>query len=163
MKKSIWNFTELITIFMLMTFYTLGNCQKQKETEMGTKPWIGKWTVFEGTDSSGVKFSERGVYHYYKNGTFASQLVTSIETPAIASDPSTPEEYQAAFDVYRAGYGTYSVNEEADIMTYQYSANMRPHRIGRPTEVAIQVKQDILTLNYNDGAFILKLKREKTD
>jgi hypothetical protein len=146
-----------------MISYTLGNCQQQKKSEIGTNPWVGKWTVAEGTDSSGVKFSERGVYHYYGNGTFASQLVTSVETPKLASDPSTPGEYQAAFDVYRAGFGSYSVNEEEGIMTYQYSSNMRPHRIGKPTDVSIKVEQDIMTLNYNEGAFILKLQREKTD
>jgi len=119
--------------------------------------------VVEGVDSSGVKFSDMGLYHYYNNGTFSSQLITSLDPPKLTSNPSTPGEYMAAFDVYRAGFGTYTINEEEDTLTYEYTSNLRPHRIGQPTKVAFTVDDDLMTLIYNAGQITITLKREKVD
>lgn len=162
MKESIWSFSKL-TLFVvfvtLILFYTFWGCQ-QVEPEKEMKPWAGKWTFVEFADSAGVKSPGKGVYHYYDNGTFASQIVTSFERPNLTADPSTPEQYKAAFDGYRAGFGTYTVNEEEGSLTYEYTSNLRPHRVGQPTKVYFEVKDDMMTLNYKEPGFILTLKRE---
>jgi hypothetical protein len=161
MKNLILNtlrFTGFLTLIML---YAFGNCQQQPKSETEIKPWVGKWVVIEGTDSSGMKFSESGVYHYYANGTFSSQLITSLDRPALTSNPSTPGEYVAAFDRYRAGFGRYKVNEAEGTLIYEYICNLRPHRIEQPTKVSFKVENDKMTLIYNFGT--ITLKREKTD
>lgn len=162
MKKLIQSFSKL-TLFVLsvtlILFYNFWGCQ-QVESEKEMKPWVGKWTFVELVDSAGVKSPGIGVYHYYDNGTFASQIITSMDRPNLTSNPSTFEEYKAAFDGYRAGYGTYTVNEEEGSLTYEYTSNLRPHRVGQPTQVYFEVKDDIMTLNYKEAGFILALKRE---
>ena len=162
MKKSMQSFSKL-TLFVLsvtlILFYNFWGCQ-QVESEKEMKPWVGKWTFVEFADSAGVKSPGIGVYHYYDNGTFASQIVTSMDRPNLTSAPSTIEEYKAAFDGYRAGYGTYTVNEEDGSLTYEYTANLRPHRVRQPTQVHFEVKYDTMTLNYKELGFILTLKRE---
>ncbi len=162
MKESICNFTKFTLFVALIMFCILWTCQQPKVAEE-TKPWVGKWMVVEGVDSSGVQFSDIGVYHYYNNGTFSSQLITSLDRPNLTSNPSTPGEYMAAFDVYRAGFGTYTINEKEDTLTYEYISNLRPHRIGQPTKVSFTVDNDIMTLIYNGGAITITLKRENID
>ncbi len=162
MKKSMQSFSKL-TLFVLsvtlILFYTFWGCQ-QVESEKEMKPWVGKWTFVEFADSAGVKSPGEGVYHYNDDGTFASQIITSIERPNLTADPSTLEEYKAAFEGYRAGYGTYTVNEEEGSITYEYTSNMRPHRVGQPTKVYFEVKDDNMNFNYKELGFILTLKRE---
>jgi len=159
MKKSIWSSTKLALVLTLILFYTFWGCQRT-ESENKTKPWVGKWIFVEFADSAGVKSPGLGIYHYYDNGTFASQIITSMDRPNLTSDPATFEEYKAAFDGYRAGYGTYTVNEEEGSLTYEYTSNMRPHRVRQPTQVYFEVKDDIMMLNYKEVGFILALKRE---
>ncbi len=165
MKQSIWSFSKLtllelfVAVILVYTFGGWGCQQVEPEKEM--KTWVGKWTFVEFADSTGVKSPGIGVYHYYDNGTFASQIITSTERPNLTANPSTPEDYKAAFDGYRAGFGAYSVNEEEGSLTYEYTSNLRPHRVvGEPTKVYFEVKDDIMTLNYKESGFILTLRRE---
>lgn len=154
MKKLI---ASSVFVILIMSGYFVG-CQ-QTESESKTKPWVGKWLFVEYEDSAGVKSAASGVYHYYDNGTFASQILTA-DRPGLTANPSTPEEYKAAFDGYRAGFGTYTVNEEEGTLTYEYSSNLRPHRIGQPTKVYFEVMNNTMTLEYRESGFILTLKRE---
>ena len=160
LMQSFSNSTLFVLAVTLILLYNFWGCQ-QVESEKEMKPWVGKWTFVEFTDSAGVKYPAIGVYHYYDNGTFASQIITSMDRPNLTSDPSTPEEYKAAFDDYRAGFGTYNVNEEEGSLNYEYTSNLRPHRVGQPsTKVYFEVKDDIMTLNYKEEGFSLTLKRE---
>jgi hypothetical protein len=158
MKKSIWSFTNVLLVLIFILFYTFCGCQPSDSGKQ-VKPWVGKWVFIEYSDSTGAMHAWEGVYHYYDNGTFSSQIL-SPDRPSLTSDPSTLEEYKAAFDEYRAGYGTYTVNEEEGSLTYVYKSNMRPHRVGQPTLVYFEVKDDVMFLNYREMGIILTLKRE---
>ena len=78
----------------------------------------------------------------------------------LTSDPSSCEEVQAVFDSYRAGFGTYTVNEEEGSLTYEYESNLRPHRIGQPSKAKLQVKENQMILDFGEGGPVLTLRRE---
>jgi len=132
-------------------------CQPAGEPAGEAKPWTGKWVVVRGMSDADGELAIGGLYHYYADGTFASQLfLTDRET--LEADPSTPEQYSALFDTYRAGHGTYTVNDAEDTLTYQYTSNMRTHRIASPTSFHFTVSGDTMEVRYE--TFTLTLVRE---
>jgi hypothetical protein len=133
-------------------------CQPAGEPAAKADPWTGKWIAIQGISTADGELAIGGVYHYYANGTFASQIAFD-EREALEADPSTPEEYKMLFDTYRAGYGTYTVNEPKDTLTYQYVSNMRTHRIASPTSFNFTVSGDTMIVRYEE--FSLTFLRER--
>jgi hypothetical protein len=133
-------------------------CQPAGDPAAKAEPWTGKWIAIQGINEAEGEMAIGGVYHYYANGTFASQIGFD-EREALEADPSTPEQYKVLFDTYRAGYGTYTVNEAKDTLTYQYTSNMRTHRIASPTSFRFTVSGDTMMVHYE--AFTLTFLRER--
>lgn len=142
------DYIKIISLITVLLFLFLG-CKEQQVEVKDVKPWIGKWNSVNYTDSTGNQYPWIGVFHYYEDGTFSNQGLTPARD-TLASDPTTIEEYKALFDFYRAGYGTYSVDEMEGKLTYEYVSNLRTHRIGKPTEISFQVKGDSLMLKYEE-------------
>ena len=129
-------------LFLLLIFILATTISAQQNGS--ASPWIGKWILIEAIDPEGVGVEELGVWHYYSDGTFSSQLIVK-DQPKLEYEPSTAEEFADVFRSYRAGFGTYTVNETGDTLTYEYQANMRPHRIGQPTKVFLQIEGNKMT------------------
>jgi hypothetical protein len=146
-------------VVSLILSYALWSCQ-ETESENKAKPWVGKWTFIAYVDSGGATYPGKGVYHFYGDGTFTTQMIESLDRPNLTSSPSTLAEYEATFDQYRAGFGTYTVNEEEGSLIYEYTSNLRPHRVGKPTKVYFEFKDDTMTLNYKEAGFLLTFRRE---
>ena len=133
----------------MVLLFLFAGCIEEQVKVKEVKPWVGKWNSVNYTDSTGNQYPWIGVYHYYADGTFSSQGL-SPSRDMLLTDPSSIEEYESLFDYYRAGYGTYSVNEAEGIITYEYVANLRTHRVSKPTEVSFELKGDSLTLKYEE-------------
>jgi hypothetical protein len=136
----------------------LAACQPSGEPLAEAEPWTGKWIAVRGTSDAEGELAIDGVYQYHTNGTFASQI-SFLDRTALEADPATPEEYKVLFDTYRAGYGTYTVNETKDTLTYQYTANMRTHRIASPTSFHFTVSGDTMEVRYESVALTLVRER----
>jgi hypothetical protein len=133
----------------------VSSCQAPAtEEEAAAKPWVGKWSLVRIVSPEGEELAANGVWHYYADGTFSSQFGL-VDRPSLEADPTEADEYQAAFDSYRAGFGTYTVDESGDSLTYEYVGNLRPHRIGQPTVLTIEVFGDTLTARTAEGWAIL--------
>jgi len=133
-------FLTAITFILLLI-----GCQQQTESAKKTEPWVGKWVLEKAVHEETGEFKGNAIFHYYENGTFASQ-VSFNDRPTLTSDPNTSEEYKNAFDSYRAGFGTYTVNESKDTLTYEYNYNLRPHRIASPSSFYFEVIGDTMKL-----------------
>ncbi len=140
--------TGMIAIGLLLLIGLLVNsCQ----TKVESKPWEGRWTVSKIISPEGDELAHSGLYHYYSDGKFASQLV-GPDRAAVKSDPVTLEELTAAMADYRAGFGTYSVDEQAGILTYSYEANLRTHRQeDEPTPVPFEITPDGMVFTWDNG------------
>jgi len=142
--KSPISIAPLATTALLLC---LAACQPAGDPAGEAEPWTGKWIAVQGISEDEGEVAIGGVYHYYANGTFASQI-SFADREALEADPSTPEEYKALFKTYRAGYGTYTVNGSKDTLTYQYTSNMRTHRIASPTSFHFTVSGDTMETRY---------------
>jgi len=140
-----FNYLSLKPFFLIITILILAGCQQQTEPAKKTNPWVGKWTLIKAVHEETGEINGQAVFHYYANGTFASQ-VSFPDRPTLTADPNSLEEYKSAFDSYRAGFGTYTINESKDTLNYEYSCNLRPHRIASPTSFYFEVIGDTLTL-----------------
>ena len=129
-------------------------CQPAENPADTPKPWVGKWIAVGAVSDTEGELTISGVYHYYANRTFASQI-SFKDRPALEEDPSDPNEYKSLFDTYRAGFGTYSVNASEDTLTYEYSSNMRTHRIASPTSFQFTVAGDTMHVTYEMVKIIL--------
>ncbi len=140
-----FNYHSLKLLFLIITIFIFAGCQQQTEPTKKTDIWVGKWILTKAVHEETGEFKGQAIFHYYANGTFASQ-VSFPDRPTLTADPNTLEEYKGAFDSYRAGFGTYSINEAKDTLTYEYSCNLRPHRIASPTSFYFEVIGDTLIL-----------------
>ena len=71
----------------------LAACQPEGETAQEPDPWTGKWIAVRAISDAEGEIALGGVYHYYENGTFASQL-SFLNRTVLEADPATPEEYE---------------------------------------------------------------------
>lgn len=132
---------------MLLVGLLIAGCQQKVES----KPWEGSWIVSNWTTPDGEVLPTKGLYHYYPDGKFASQLMIP-ERLDLDADPETLEELADAFSTYRAGFGTYSVDEQAGKLTYSYDSNMRTHRVkDEPTTVSFELTADGMVFTYDSG------------
>ncbi len=140
--------TGMIAIGLLLLIgFLVDSCQ----TKVESKPWEGRWTLSKVISPEGDEQAASGLYHYYSDGNFASQAV-GPDQAALESDPVTLEELTAAVVGYRAGFGTYSVDEQAGILTYSYEANLRTHRQeDEPTPVPFEITPDGMVFTYDNG------------
>ncbi len=139
---------------VLVAGLLIAGCQQKVES----KPWEGSWIVSSWTTSDGEVQPTKGLYHYYPDGKFASQLMIP-ERLDLDANPETLEELKDAFSTYRAGFGTYSVDEEAGKLTYSYDSNMRTHRVkDEPTTVAFEITDDDMVFTYDGGGKLLLLR-----
>lgn len=140
--------TGIIAIGLLLLMgYLTNSCQ----TKVESKPWEGRWILSQVIFAEGDEQAATGFYHYYSDGKFASQAVV-LGRPSLESDPETLEELTAAVADYRAGFGAYSVDEQAGILTYSYEANLRTHRQeDEPTAVPFEITPDGMVFTYDNG------------
>ncbi len=140
--------TGMIAIgLLLLVGFLVNSCQ----TKVESKPWEGRWTLSKVISPEGDELVFSGLYHYYSDGKFTSQLV-GPDRAALESDPVTLEELTAAVADYRAGFGTYSVDEQAGILAYSYETNLRTHRQkDEPTPVPFEITPDGMVFTYDDG------------
>ncbi len=132
----------------------IAGCQQKVES----KPWEGRWIVSSWTTPDGDVQPSKGLYHYYPDGKFASQVMIP-ERLDLDADPETLEELADAFSTYRAGYGTYSVDEQAGKLTYSYDSNMRTHRVkDEPTTVAFEITDEDMVFTYESGGKLVFLR-----
>ena len=140
--------TGMVAIGLLLLMGLLVNsCQ----TQVASKPWEGRWTLSQVIFPEGDEQAATGFYHYYSDGKFASQAVVP-DRAVLESDPVTLEELTAAVAGYRAGFGAYSVDEQAGILTYSYEENLRTHRQeDEPTSVSFEITPDGMVFSYENG------------
>ncbi len=141
--------TGMIAIgLLLLVGFLVNSCQ----TKVESKSWEGRWTLSKIISAEGDELAYFGLYHYYSDGKFSSHLV-GPDRVVLESNPVTLEELTDAVADYRAGFGTYSVDEDAGMLTYSYEANLRTHRQkGEKTPVAFEITPDGMVFTYDEGS-----------
>ncbi|MCH7528416.1 MAG: lipocalin-like domain-containing protein [Candidatus Marinimicrobia bacterium] len=139
---------------VLLAGLLIAGCKQKVES----KPWEGSWIVSNWATPDGEELPLKGLAHYYPDGKFASQMMES-ERLDLDTDPETLEELKDSFSTYRAGFGTYSVDEQAGKLTYSYDGNMRTHRVkDEPTTVTLEITGDDMVFNYDEGGKLVFLR-----
>ena len=154
MKHFNYHLLKVVYFATILFILLFTGCQQQVETVKKSEPWVGKWVLKSAVHEETGEVKADAIFHYYENGTFASQA-SFYDRPTLTSNPNTLEEYKSAFDSYRAGYGRYTINETKDTLTYEYSSNLRPHRIASPTSFYFEVIGDTMKIKLGKWSDVL--------
>lgn len=119
---------QLNNVFAAIVLLLIGLLSTGCQQKVESKPWEGRWIFSNVTTPDGNVVPCKGIFHYYADGKFAHQIMIPGRLD-LDADPETLEELENAFSTYRAGFGTYSVDEQAGTYTVSYDANLRSKRI----------------------------------
>jgi hypothetical protein len=87
-----------------------------------TPRFIGTWRLVSDTTT--------GMMIYDNLGNMAAQVMPNRVRRKYAAAEPTPEEAKDAITGYLAYFGTYSVDEQARIITHHRKANINPGQVG---------------------------------
>jgi len=84
--------------------------------------FVGTWRLVSDTQT--------GMMIYYSLGNMAAQVMPNRVRRKYAAAEPTPEEAKEAITGYLAYFGTYSVDEQARIITHHRKGNINPGQVG---------------------------------
>ncbi len=122
---------------------------------------VGRWTLvsFEAVSGGQTEYpfgpDAVGELLYDGAGHMAVQVMKRGR-PLFASDDQgggTVEEVSAAFAGYAAYYGTFSVDEQAAVVTHHLAASTFPNWVGTDQQRAALLEGDYLTLSTRPAMF----------
>ena len=87
-----------------------------------TPRFVGTWRLASNTQT--------GIMIYDSLGNMAAQVMPNRERRKYAAPEPTPEEAKDAITGYLAYFGTYSVDEQAHIVTHHRKGNINPGQVG---------------------------------
>jgi hypothetical protein len=87
-----------------------------------TPRFVGTWRL--------VSNAQTGIMIYDSLGNMAAQVMPNRERRKYAAGEPTPEEAKDAITGYLAYFGTYSVDEQARIITHHRKGNINPGQVG---------------------------------
>ena len=124
-QKSI--LVKIVLAAIMLSLISISYAGSQEKAE--SKPWEGRWILSQVTTPSGsVMANVRGIHHNYADGKFTNNIMFSDRLD-LGSSPTTLEEFRNVVSTYYAGFGTYSVDEQAGTITFSYDGSLRPHRM----------------------------------
>lgn len=117
---------QLIGVFAAIVLLLIGLLSTGCQPKVESKPWEGRWIFSNVTTPDGDVVPCKGIFHHYADGKFAHQIMIPGRLD-LDADPETLEELENAFSTYKAGFGTYSVDEQAGTLTLSCDGNLRSH------------------------------------
>jgi len=87
-----------------------------------TPRFVGTWRL--------VSETQTGIMIYDSLGNMAAQVMPNRVRRKYAAAEPTPDEAKDAITGYLAYFGTYSVDEQARIITHHRKANINPGQVG---------------------------------
>jgi lipocalin-like protein len=87
-----------------------------------TSRFVGTWRLVSATQT--------GIMIYDSLGNMAAQVMPNRERRKYAGSKPTPAEAKDAITGYLAYFGTYSVDEQARIVTHHRKGNINPGQVG---------------------------------
>ena len=87
-----------------------------------TSRFVGTWRLVSATQT--------GIMIYDSLGNMAAQVMPNRERRKYAGSEPTPAEAKDAITGYLAYFGTYSVDEQARIVTHHRKGNINPGQVG---------------------------------
>jgi len=116
---------------------------------------VGRWTLvsFETVGDRDVEYpigrDVSGVIVYGEGGDMAVQIMQANRSIVASGDPSTAtlSELSAAVNGYVAYFGTYSVDEDARVVTHHVRGSLFPNWVGTDQRRTIVLEGDQLTLD----------------
>ena len=122
--------SRLIKIILpTIMLFLIGASYVSSQEKADSKPWEGRWILSQVTTPSGnIMTNVSGIHHNYADGKFTSHAMFPGRLD-LGSSPTTLEEFRNVVSTYYAGFGTYSVDEQAGTITFSYDGSLRPHRM----------------------------------
>jgi hypothetical protein len=123
---------------------------------MGKEQFIGTWKLVscEAVRGNGdvvkpLGDSPKGVLMYDANGNMSAQLFPSDRHDFASEDQTaaSDSEIRSAFLSFSAYYGTYSVNDDNDVVTHHVEGALVPNRVGSDQLRNFKLDGDKLTLS----------------
>ena len=119
---------QLNSVFAAIVLLLIGLLSTGCQQKVESKPWEGRWILTHVTSPDGDVEPLKGIFHFYTDGKFAHNLM-DLDRLDLDASPETLEEFKNAFSTYRAGFGTYSFDEQAGTFTFSEDGDLRPHRM----------------------------------
>jgi len=132
---------QLNSVFAAIVLLLIGILSAGCQPKVESKPWEGRWIFSNVTSPDGDVMPLKGITHYYADGRFAFQLMEPDRLD-LDADPETFEELENAFSTYKAGFGTYSVDEQAGTITESYDGNLRSRRLKKERTDSYELTPD---------------------
>jgi len=104
---------QLNSVFVAIVLFLIGLLATGHQQKVESKPWEGRWILSHFTSPGGNILPRfKGIHHNYADGTFNGHLIFPGRLDLDANQ-ETLEELKNVFSTYRAGFGPYSVDENA--------------------------------------------------
>lgn len=146
---------KLLALFVVVLF--TGPLYSQTHSDSNIDPdIIGGWEYFKSVDEDGTEIVELvAIEHYYADGKVI--YVGMWHSPfSLGALPENPEELKEAFKEGLSGLGTYTTDQEGQIIHFKLTASADSTLIGNTFEVPYKIIGD--TLIWHKRYYAVRIK-----